>query len=266
MAGLFAIVSANGLLPGVIRIVGGLGWHLALLQTFGLSVIVWGAWAAACSFAWRADDQDHIGRLDVIVALIVLAMVMVPAAQLSLLTLAVLSAYVFLTSAKGSLLRRSAIIFFSICVPTLWGPLLLNFAAPTFLELDALMVGKLMGTAQTGNAVAFVHDDGGVAFHGLQVWPACSSFHNISQAGLAWVALSQALGRTLRKTDIFWCGLAVASAIAVNLTRLSLMAVSLDYFEMAHSPGSIQIAGALTIALIACICMIGQRHALFTRT
>jgi hypothetical protein len=142
----------------------------------------------------------------------------------------------------------------------LWGPLLLSLAAPSLLKIDAFLVGKMMGSNQSGNLVAFL--DG---VHNLQIWPPCSSFQNISQAGLAWVALSQTLDRDLGMKDLFWGGLAVTSAAAVNLGRLCLMTVSPDYFSTVHGPVGNQIAGGLTILLIAFICISGQRHELFTR-
>ena len=62
----------------------------------------------------------------------------------------------------------------------------------------------------------------------------CSSLHNVSHAALAWVALTQTLGRDLKTMDVFWCGLAMVLAGAVNLARLSLMAVSHEYYVILH--------------------------------
>ena len=120
----------------------------------------------------------------------------------------------------------------------LWGPTLLTVAAPPLLKIDAYLVSALMGTKQTGNVVAFI--DG---VHSMQIWPGCSSFHNISQAALAWIALSQILDRNLGLRDAFRCGLAIASAAAVNLGRLSLMAISQEYFDTVHGPIGAQVAG-----------------------
>jgi hypothetical protein len=52
---------------------------------------------------------------------------------------------------------------------------------------------------------------------------------------------------------------------AVNLARLSAMAVSPEYYTIFHGPWGEQMAGALTIFLIAVICMLGQRRELFAR-
>jgi len=260
IAALFILTSVNGLAPRAINSVIRNGWDNAFFGTFDVSVIVWGAWASACYLAVLANDANRVTRLDIAFACTIVAIVALPVTQLSWFSLTLLSAYVFWTSPTGSLQRRSATIFFAVCVPMLWGPLLLALAAPPLLRIDAILVGTLVGTKQSGNVVTFV--DG---IHSMQIWPACSSFHNVSQAALAWVALSQTLRRDLRLQDAFWAGLGVALAVAVNLGRLSLMAVSPQYFETIHGPLGGQIAGGITMVLIAFICIIGQRRELFAR-
>src|SRR5262249_38112643 len=152
-------------------------------------------------------------------------------------------------------LRRSATIFFAICVPLFWGPAMLVLAAPLLLKIDAFLVATLIGAEYTGNVVRFVGGD-----RGIQIWPGCSSFHNISHAALAWVALTQILGRDLEIRDVFWCGFAVILAASVNLARLSMMVVFPEYFDTIHGPLGVQIAGGLTIILIAFVCIFGQRR------
>jgi len=258
MATLLIFASVNGLAPPAIKSVVMSGWDYAVFNTFDVSVIVWGAWASACYLALAADDTKRSSLLDLVLAGIILVMVALPAPSLSWVGLSLLSAYVFCTLPKSSRQRRSAAIFLAICVPMFWGPLLLALAAPLFLKIDAVLVATLLGTKHSGNLVTFV-DGSGM----MQIWPACSSFHNISQAGLAWVALSQTLGRGLGLRDVFWGGLAVTLAAAVNLVRLSMIAVWPEHFQTIHGPIGAQIAGGLTILLIALICMIGQRDDLF---
>lgn len=258
LAAVLIFASVNGLAPVAIKSVLLKGWQSAFSNTFGVSVIVWGAWASACTLAVLANDERRVGRLEIIIAGVIAAIVAIPVSHLTWLSLSLFSAYVFCTSPKGSLQQRSATIFFAICVPMLWGPALLASASTPLLKIDAFLVSTLVGTTQSGNVVTFV--DG---VHSMQIWPACSSFHNISQAALAWVALSQTLGRDLGRRDFFWAGLAVSSAAGINLGRLSLMAVSPEYFEMVHGPLGVQIAGGLTIFLIVSVCIVGQRRELF---
>lgn len=257
-ATLFIFASLNGLAAAAAESVIAAGWQQAIFDTFGVSVIVWGAWASASYLALLGWDADRVGVRDIVIACIVLLFAALPEARLSWLGVALLSGYVLCTSPRGSAQWRSAAIFCAICVPMLWGPLLLMAWPLPLLTIDAFLVGSVTGAKQSGNVVTFL--DGA---HTLQIWPPCSSFHNISQAGLAWVALRLTLGRNLVLTDALWAGLAMTAAVAVNLGRLSLMAVSLDYFSTVHGPLGSQIAGALTIVLIVLVCVIGQRRELF---
>ena len=205
------------------------------------------------------------GRLILPLRAVTFAIAALPATSLSWVALSFFSAYVYLTSREKTPLRRSAIIFFAICFPLLWGPALLRLAAPLLLKVDAFLVAILTGADRTGNVIKFIVSSDPGTFQGIQIWPGCSSLSNISHATLAWVALTQTLGRDLGTRDVFWCGLAMILAGAVNLARLSAMAVSLEYYEIFHGPLGAQIAGTLTIFLIAFVCTFGQRRELFAR-
>ena len=122
MAGLFIFSSTGGLLPRVIRSSRKEGLLRGVFNTFNTSIIVWGAWASACYLALSADDRDRVRPLDIAVACGTFAIAAFPAASLSWLALSFFSSYVYLTSPRKSPLRRSAVIFFAICVPMLWGP------------------------------------------------------------------------------------------------------------------------------------------------
>ena len=264
MSGLFLFTSTSGLLPRVIKCVVSEGWISGVFNTFNISIIVWGAWASACYLAVSADDRDRVRPLDIAVACGTFAIAALPAAPLSWLALSFFSSYVYLTSPRKSPLQRSAFIFFAICVPLFWGPVLFALAAPLLLKIDAFLVATLIGAEHTGNVVNFVgsFQDGP---RGMQIWTTCSSFHNISHAALAWVALTQTLGRDLGIKDVFWCGLVMILAASVNLARLITMALWPEYFDTIHGPLGGQIAGTLTIILIAFVCIFGQRRELFAR-
>ena len=265
IAGSFIFTSTSGLLPRVVRSVADENWDKGVFNTFNTSIIVWGAWAAACYLALSADDRDRIRPLDLAAACVTFAIAALPATSLSWVALSFFSAYVYLTSPKKTPLRRSATIFFAICFPLFWGPELVLLAAPLLLKVDAFLVGTLTGAERSGNVLKFIVSGDAETFWGIQIWPGCSSLSNISHAALAWVALTQTLGRDLETKDIFWCGLAMILAGAVNLARLSAMAISYEYYVIFHGPLGEQIAGTLTILLIAFVCIFGQRRELFAR-
>src|SRR5262245_21018539 len=208
IAGMFLFTSTSGLLPQVIRSVRNEEWYRGVFSTFNTSIIVWGAWVSACYLALSAVDRSRIRPLDFAVACGTFTIAALPATSLSWLALSFFAAYVYLTSSSGTPLRRSAIIFIAMCFPLLWARELVLLAAPLVLKVDAFLVATLTGAERTGNVVKFIVSAGS-AVQGVQIWPGCSSVANLSHAALAWVALTQTLGRDLETKDIFWCGLAM---------------------------------------------------------
>ena len=270
MAGVLIFTSTSGLLPRFIWSILSESWNESAFNTFNTSIVVWGAWISACYLGLSADDYGRIRPLDIAVGCVTFVIAAMPATSPTWVALSFFSAYVYLTSPKKTPLRRSAIIFFAICFPLFWGPQLLIFAGPLLVKVDAFLVATLIGAERTGNVVKYLVGGEAATFHeglrGIQIWPACSSLHNVSHAALAWVALTQTLGGDLETKDVFWCGLAMVLAGAVNLARLSLMAVSHEYYVIWHGALGERIAGSLTIFLIAFVCVFGHRRELFART
>src|SRR5690242_9856697 len=83
LAGLFIFTSTSGLLPRVIRSVTSENWHSGVFNTFNTSIIVWGAWAAACYLALSADDRDRIRSFDIAAACGTFEIAALPATSLS---------------------------------------------------------------------------------------------------------------------------------------------------------------------------------------
>jgi hypothetical protein len=260
MAALLLIASVNGLIPQAVRYAEEYGWLTAIANTFDISLIVWAAWISACCLSFQIKNDERLRRTDLLVAGAVIVLIALPTLKLSWLGVCLLAAYVFLTAPKNSPQQRGAVIFFAMCVPMFWGPALFTFTAAPLLNVDAFLVSSVLGVERSGNLVQTFD-----TIHRIQIWPGCSSFHNISQAALAWLALSQTLGRRLQATDALWCALAVSLAVAVNLTRLALFCIFPDYYATIHGPVGAQTAGALTLILIVTVCMVGLRRELFAR-
>ena len=116
-------------------------------------------------------------------------------------------------------------------MPVLWSRLLFQFFANLVLQIDASLVGWILGTHRTGDIVEFA-DGSGV----LVILPACSSLANMSLAFLCWVTVSQLVGHKKSAYDLLWCLLACISVIAVNVTRISLMGLSQWHYITVHGP------------------------------
>jgi exosortase/archaeosortase family protein len=259
-ASLCILACANGLGSKVIESVDRDGWPDALLSTFGISAIVFIACAAGVSFILR-ESSDEMRSADLVVGAGVLVLVILPVGATSWLALTVLSLYILLFTNAASSQRRGAVILLSTTVPMLWSRLLFWFFASSILEIDASLVGWLLGTDRVGNMVRFADNS-----EHLVIFPGCSSLANMSLAFLCWVTISQSVRHQWSPQDVLWCLLALVSVVAVNVSRLSLMGLSVWHYQAAHNQWGDMLANTLILGLAVGISMLGVRRELFSRT
>ena len=258
--GLFILALVNGLAARASQGLSQFDLSALAAAALGVSAVVWFACFAALSLVLRETGDEAVKTVDGFVGFAVLFLVAVPVKELSWFALAALGLYVIWTSQAGSTMRRGALIFLAITVPMCWGPLSLHAFAQPFLWTDALFVSNLIGTAQTGNLVKFA--DGSGYF---QIFPACSSYHNMSLAFLAWISASQFVERKWSPIDLVWCLLAALSVFAVNVTRIGLIGLYRNHFETIHGPFGSTVADCLSLSLILAICLLGVRREIFAR-
>jgi hypothetical protein len=258
-AGLFLIGCANGLAAHVINSIAHDGWAEALLSTFGTSVIVWIACYVGIAFMLR-DRSDSIQRSDLALGLPLLAIMALPVGGLSWVGVTALALYVILCTNRSSPRQRGAIILLATAVSVLWSRLLFAFLCKPILDIDATLTAWLKGTPRVGNMVRFADNSGY-----LVILPGCSSFGNVSLAFLTWVLVSQSVGHRWSVRDIFWCLLACASVILVNVSRLSLMATDMNQFATIHNQWGNAVANVIILTLIVSISALSVRRELLSR-
>jgi len=256
-AGLFSLTLANGLISrlsptGEVDILALIGGALSV------SAVVWFACFVGLSLLWRQQESEKLKVSDVYVTLMILLLVTIPVPQLSWFALAALSGYLLSTTQSTLRLRRAAVVFFAITVPMCWGPLFLHHVAKPFLWTDAFFVSRLIGTEQIGNMVRF--SDGSGYF---QIFPLCSSYHNVSLAILAWISLSQFVEHKWSWNDSIWVALAAISVLAINVSRIGLIGLYREHFQTIHGLIGSTIADSLSICFILAICVWGLRRELF---
>jgi hypothetical protein len=265
-AGLFLLGCANGLAARIgqsIREHG--GWVVAVLATFKISVIIFAACFAGVSLVFhdKTDEvrlaDDGVRLADLAVAAVFVALVILPISPLSWLAVTALSLYILLFRGANESGRRGAIILLATTVPMLWSPLLFDFFATLVLQIEASIVGWLLGTHQSGNMVEFADHS-----ETLVIYPACSSLANVSLAFLFWVTLSQSVRHKWRPQDLLWCLLICTSVIAANVTRISLMALSIPYYHAIHSTYGDMIINAIIFGLTVGISVLGLRREIFS--
>jgi hypothetical protein len=255
-AALLVLGCVNGLGSRIIQSVNRLGWADALSNTFEISVIVWLSCIAGIAIILR-DRTAEVRSADFAVGAGFLFLVILPIGALSWLAVAVLCLYV-LVSKNDPALRRGAVILLATTVPMLWSRMLFQFFANPILEVDASLVGWLLGTHRTGNMVEFADGSGF-----LVILPTCSSLANVSLAFLCWVTVSQFVGHKKSAYDLLWCFLACASVVAVNVTRISLMGLNHVQYDEIHNHWGDAVANTIILGLTIGFSVLGVRRELF---
>src|SRR6266478_5634276 len=257
-AGLLALGCASGLASRIIQSVNRLGWADALFNTFEISVIVWISCAAGVFLVLR-DRTIGVRSSELAMAAGFVFLVILPIGSLSWLAITALSIYILLSTNVASS-GRGAFILLATTVPMLWSRLLFQFFANLILQIDASLVGWILGTHRTGAVVGFA-DGSGV----LVILPACSSLTNVSLAFLCWVTMSQLVCHKNSAYDLFWCLMACISVIAVNVTRISIEGISQWHYATFHSPWGDVVGNTIILGLIVGLSVLGVRRELFQR-
>lgn len=257
-AGLFFLYCANGLVVPIGQLVSDVGWLGAALNTFNISVIVLFACASGISLIFR-DSMDEARSADVAVGAICLLLVILPVGQLSWLAVTALSLYILLFTDNQSV-RRGTTILLATTVPMLWSKLLFHFFGKCILGIDASLVSWELGTRRSGNMVEFADHSAN-----LVILPACSSLANMSLAFLCWVTVSQIVEHKWRSQDLLWCLLICAAVVAVNVTRMSLMGLSISHYRAIHGETGDIVTSWIILMLTIGISVFGLRREIFPR-
>ena len=257
-AGLFVIGCASGLGSRMVQSVNRLGWADAFLAAFDVSAIVWISCAAGISLVFR-DRTTGVSPSELALGAGFVILVILPIGPLSWVAVTGLSLYV-ITSTNLDSSRRGAVILLATTVPMLWSKVLFQFFANLILQIDAALVGWMLGTHRAGDIVQFA-DGSGV----LVILPGCSSLANVSLALLCWVTVSRLVCHKSSANDLLWCLLGCMSVIAVNATRISLMGLSQWHYDVFHSPLGEAVSSTIILGFMVGFSMLGVRRELFHR-
>jgi hypothetical protein len=263
-AGLCILGFANGIVGRVHGAIMLVGTPTALLNTFHISAVVWVAFFACPALLLRAPREPLV-RADLIVAACALGAFILPLGPLTWVVLTGLALYILRDSfgLRGwrplSSAHRAAWILLATTGAMFWGRLLLLSASSPVLGADALLIGLLTEMEHVGNTVRFADGAG-------YVWiaPDCSSLTNVSLAILCWVLFAQSRGLRWSFGNVGWCLLACLSVVVINITRISLIVLHREYFDLIHGPIGGAVAGWLSLAAMLGICAYGTRRGRLT--
>jgi len=255
---LFVVGCANGLLGRLIQSFQFSDWEGALAGA-DINVIMLLACFAGISLV-AERGAEYTRPRDLAIALVFVILVCLPISPLSWVGVTLLSLYI-LAFANGSPERvRGALILLAMTAPMLWSRLLFQVFAKPILDIDASLVSFLLGTQRTGNMVGFLDGSGYMI-----VLPACSSLANMSLALLCWVTITQWVGHRWTARDVLWAALACVSVIAINVTRISLMGLSKQHYEVIHSSWGDMITNSIMLAAMVGVTVLGARREIFAR-
>lgn len=261
MIAILAVISfLNGLVSRSLGAISDVGFLAALANTFEISVIVWLSLGLGVRLVWISPPSE-MSRRDYWVFSGLLALTLVPIAELSWIALSGIAAYGVVNSARGTGLRRGAIILLAVSVPMFWSRVLFKALAEYVLTFDAALVGFVSGQGNAGNTVTYADQSG-------YIWIAqsCSSLNNVSLAILCWVTIIQLYKRSFAMRDLIWLLAACLSVVVINVARLTLIVFFPEQFELIHGPiGGTIVAWMILISTVA-ICLRGVGHAQAARS
>jgi hypothetical protein len=237
----FAAVLAaiNGVSTTIFASFEGFGWRGALLDLSGVSAVYWFALYALVTLSRASPTMDaavEARTADRWVAALVMALALWPSARAG--AVGVLISALYLARCDDPRARPIAVILFALSGMLVVGQLLLVFAGPALLTLDARFVALLAGVESSGTTVRFTGHDGLFA-----IAVPCSSVHNVSLAVILWASLTQLLGFRVTPRLIGLCGAAMATMVLVNGVRLAAIAHYHGSFDWLHVGGGAQLFG-----------------------
>ena len=260
-AGLFILGFSNGIFDRIMRAVAQGTIESAILDTFGISVLVWVACFIAVSLLLR-QPLAPVTRNDLILGLAIIAAVFVPSAKASWIALTGLGLYGLRCFEAGAPARRAAFVILAVTVPMFWSHLVFAMLSDLILQADTILVSLIVGTERVGNTVGFADNSGYYLF----ILPGCSSLANVSLAVLGWALFTQALTRRPSLKDVWWCIAACSAVIVINVTRIALMGLHREHFELLHGAVGVGVASFLSLVAIVGINLIRVRGDLFARS
>jgi exosortase/archaeosortase family protein len=259
---LFLGVAVTGFINGISEKVAAAierdGFMAALSNTFDVSIVIWAAIGVAAFLLWGAERRPA-RRVDFGVAALASATFLFPAPFASWLGISLAGAYLWLARAampdpRHDPLRRAGAVLLALTVPMLWARMLFAAASTRILEIDARLVGWIVGTGASGNTIPLA-DGSGVIF----LEPACSSLTNVSLAMLCGVLFVSAQGLKWSKRAIAATLLACAATVFINVLRIALIGVMPQYYSTIHGPTGATIAAWVTVLAILAIFTKGIR-------
>jgi exosortase/archaeosortase family protein len=231
---------ANAAVGKSIVEIGRSGVREALANGLGLSWAFWFAFAVCVAQALREPAAPVRARDWVVCAVCALA-ALFPLSQVAGFACTALSLAMLTDRTTGRYMKAAAIVLLAISVQLLWSRLFMLFFMTPVANLDAHIVGGIIGKAVIeGNTVPFA--DG---HRSMTILAACTSVENASIALMLYVAVVRCFRPEPRRIEALALVCVFLSVVAFNIARLTVMAQSLSMYHLVHSDTGLGITNAL---------------------
>jgi hypothetical protein len=246
-AALVVIGFANGISENVYRTVADRGLWTAAFDTFGVSIVLWSACAAAVVALFRIRAEEELRRGDLVIATLAGLAFLLPVPHASWIGLCLIALHLHITASDRAA-RRAAAIVFALTIPLFWARLLFAAFSDAMLRSDARLVAWIVGTEPAGNVVPLADGSGS-----MFIAPACSSLANLSLAILSAAVFVNVRSGRWTSASVGWALASAALVVAINVTRIGLIGLYPSHFALIHGPVGAAIAGWLTLIVIIAI-------------
>lgn len=202
----------------------------ALTEGLGLSWAFWLSFALCVPLALRSEPQPAT-RTDWLVGGAAVLAAALPPSPIGAAAATALGLWLMVGRGFAPPLRAAGMVLLAITIHLLWGRLMMLFFAAPIAASDARVVGLITHTAVQGDTVRFLQ-----AGHRLAILQACTSVQNASIALMMMIAIIRTFRPVPRASEWLYVGAAFMVVVAINDVRLSLMARSVEMFELIHGP------------------------------
>jgi len=248
VVGLYFLGVANGMTDKVVSGIATEGILSALINTFGVSVVVIMAAVIGLKLAAGTPDQA-INRLDWLVGALYLLCLCVPRSFASLGALTFFAVYEGIRNRQSSAATAAASLFVGIAACHLWGKVALHLFALPILRVDAALVANLLSVFQ-GGIVEYTDNVVNTARgQSLIILLPCSSLSNISYGLLCWMTVVRASRPSWRMADLTMVPVVVVGIVLLNVLRMTLMGVSRETYLFIHGSAGTDVTHCLILIL-----------------
>jgi hypothetical protein len=214
------------------------------------------AWYAVFSLLLSADRRRPATIIDAAVALSAATLNALPFHLGTWLPATLVGLYLLAPRPHHAKLAAAATVLLALAFNAYWGPRLFDILAYYILRADAVFVGTLLSLTQPGmgwEGTIVGNPEG----HRVFIYSPCSSFHNISLGLLCWVSLTKLVRASWVPADFAVALLVCAAVVALNATRLYLMALGPDHYSYWHGGTGEQLIAWVTTGVVLLISLWG---------